>query len=427
MHPAYPLIVGLLCAGCLGSSDSPARAGLPSDASLHGCVRFVAGLPLTVGADNADIADSPRPAKGVVQIDPAYKHCLVRATDHASEPPSGFARSDYSRRQAYNSDNTRFIVYAFDGYWHLYDAQSLAWIRKLTGPASDAEPQWHPENPELLYYLPTVGVGMTVHELNVSTGSQRTVGDLAARLTARWPTANAAWTRSEGSPSADARYWAFLVDDARFQAVGMIVWDMQADQIVSFMDLTERPDHLSMSPSGQYVVVSWDTETAVFDRLLQNRRTLQLRTEHSDLAIGANGHDYYVSIDYASNEGWVFMTDLVTGERTNLIETYLNGSATAMHFSGKGYDRPGWVLVSTYAPFKQKEWLHDKLFVMELAANPRIVPIAHHHSVPTGYWAEPHASVSRDFTRALFSSNWGVDSETDIDAYLVRIRDDVLP
>ncbi len=427
MHSAFPLIFGLLCAGCLGSTDSPAQSTPDAGATFKSCAANIAGRPLTVGVENADIPVVPKPTKGAVFIDPAYNSCLVRATDHAEERPNGFARSDYSRRQAFNADNSRFIVYAFDGYWHLYDATTFEWLAELSGPASDAEPQWHPENPDLLYYLPTVGAGMTVHELNVQTASERTVGDLADRLTARWPTANAAWTRSEGSPSADGRYWAFQVDDAQFQGLGLAVWDMQEDQIIATLDTSERPDHLSMSPSGRFVVVSGSSGTVVLDRDLQNSRLLQARTEHSDLAIGANGHDYYVSIDYASNEGWIFMTDLETGQRTNLIETYLNGSATAVHFSGKGYRAPGWVLVSTYAPVKQKEWLHDKLFVMELAANPRIVPLAHHHSIAASYWAEPHATVSRDFSRVLFSSNWGVNSETDIDAYLLQIRDGVIP
>ncbi|PKN32471.1 MAG: hypothetical protein CVU61_17905, partial [Deltaproteobacteria bacterium HGW-Deltaproteobacteria-19] len=62
---------------------------------------------------------SPRPAKGVPFKDPAFGTCVVRATDHATEAPSGFARNDYSRRQAFNVDNTRVLVYALNGAWHL--------------------------------------------------------------------------------------------------------------------------------------------------------------------------------------------------------------------------------------------------------------------------------------------------------------------
>ena len=67
------------------------------------------------------------------------------------------------------------------------------------------------------------------------------------------------------------------------------------------------------------------------------------------MAFDAQGRDVYVSIDYQSDGGDVFMTDLETGKRTVLFKTYLDHSATAVHFSGRAFKKPGWVLVSTYA------------------------------------------------------------------------------
>ncbi len=384
--------------------------------------------PLAVGQSNESIPAVPRPAKGQVFRDPTYRSCLIRVTDHALEPPSGFARNDYSRRQAFNADNSMFLVYAVNGYWHLYSAVDFSHQGQLLGPVADAEPQWHPTDPNRLLYLPINGVGMTIREMNVQTGASRFVMELEDRLTERWPSANAAWTRSEGATSADARYMALLVEDSDFQSVGMVVVDLAEDKILAYKDVTERPDHLSISPSGNYVVVSWLDRVMVYDRDLSNERQIGKRTEHSDIAIGANGHDIFVSIDYQANDGDIYMVDLVTGERTDLLPTYLNGTATAMHFSGKGYDKPGWVIVSTYANTSEKqEWLHDKIFAMELKKNPRIVPLAHHRSIEKGYWTEPHASVSRDFSRVLFTSNWNKPDAQDVDAYLLTIAPDALP
>ncbi len=429
MRAVLVLLAGLSGVGCLGcaSGQTSSAAAVATVASLAECLDRVASSPLSLGQDSAPVPDLLKPPKGSAFIEPQYRTCVLRATAHEAEPPSGFARNDYSRRQAFNRDNSRFLVYALDGYWHLYDAANFTWQARLDGPASDAEPQWHPDDPDRLYYLPTNGIGMVINELNVRTGRSRQIADLSDRIRARWPSANAAWTRSEGSPSRDGRYWALQVEDEQFGALGLLVWDRDEDRIVSFMDNRERPDHLSMSPSGRHVVVSWLNGTRAYDREFNNERLLQGRTEHSDLAVGADGHDVYVSIDYASNDGWIFMVNLETGQRTDLLRTYIRGSATAMHFSGKGYERPGWVLVSTYARVKQPEWLHDKIFVMELAADPRIIPLAHHHSVAAGYWSEPQASVSRDFTRVLFNSNWANPSETDIDAYFIRIPDGGLP
>ncbi|PKM14875.1 MAG: hypothetical protein CVV12_11635, partial [Gammaproteobacteria bacterium HGW-Gammaproteobacteria-2] len=43
------------------------------------------------------------------------------------------------------------------------------------------------------------------------------------------------------------------------------------------------------------------------------------------------------------------------------------------------------------------------------------------HTAYNGYWTEPHASVNRDFSRVFFTSNWGSGSDTDVDAYMVRL------
>src|SRR3546814_15800194 len=89
--------------------------------------------------------------------------------------------------------------------------------------------------------------------------------------------------------------------------------------------------------------------------------------------------------------------------------------------SGKAFSRPGWVLMSTYARFGAEKWLHERIMAIELKANPRIINLAHHHSNYNGYWTEPHASVSRDFTHVLFSSNWGTSSDLDVAAFMIRL------
>ncbi len=422
------LTFSFVMAACSSGGATPGGGTIDAAGSLKTCLETVQGKPLAIGMTNDAIPVEVKPRKGQAFEDPVYNTCLVRATDHYNEAPNGFARNDYSRRQAFNADNTLFLIYALDGYWHLYSAEDFSYMGQLNGPTADAEPQWHPTDPTRLVYLPNTGIGMTVEELNVRTGAARVIADLSDRLEARWPQANAAWTRGEGSPSQDGRYWALLVDDDEYQALGMVVWDAENDEIIAYYDTTDRPDHLSMSPSGDYIVVSWNDRTAVFNRDFTNERLVQNRTEHSDIAIGANGHDVLVSIDYGANDGDIFMFDLVTGERTDLLPTYLNGTATAMHFSGKGYGKPGWVLVSTYAATGDKqEWLHEKIFALELKANPRVVTLAHHHSIEKGYWTEPHATVSRDFSRVLFNSNWNNPAEQDVDAYFLRIAPGSLP
>ena len=79
-----------------------------------------------------------------------------------------------------------------------------------------------------------------------------------------------------------------------------------------------------MSASGNYFVVSWDAPdgTWAYPRDLQTRFQLHASSEHSDLALDANGDDIYVSVDYSSNGGDVFIVNLRTRARTMLFPTY---------------------------------------------------------------------------------------------------------
>ncbi|TWI12467.1 hypothetical protein IP93_00808, partial [Lysobacter ruishenii] len=113
--------------------------------------------PVTGYIGAAPPPTTSRPAKGVVTRDPNFKTCVIRATNHATETSTSFAKSHYARRQAFNADNTRILVYTHGGAWHLYDANTLARIRTLSGPTDFSEPQWDPKDPRILYYIPNGG------------------------------------------------------------------------------------------------------------------------------------------------------------------------------------------------------------------------------------------------------------------------------
>ena len=406
---------------------SPLAAQQGAGPSTGPCASFYpAGFTPITGEITAPLKPAPRPAKGVAQKDPYFGTCVVRATDHANEAPSGFARNDYSRRQAFNADNSRFIVYAYNGAWHLYDADTLRHIKALNGPAGDAEPQWHPSDPNKLYYLPTNG-GTRLLLLDVNANTTTTVADFAGKLP--WSNVAHIWTKSEGSPSADARYWCFQAENASYGILGVFTYDLQTQTVLGTRSMSARPDHLSMSASGRYCVVSnldGAGGTVAWTRNFGSSRTLHGTSEHSDLALNAAGEDLFVFVDYQSNAGDLVMVNLDTGVRTTLFPTYIDRSATAYHLSGKSFAAPGWVLLSTYAYTGPERWLHERIMAVELKADPTIVQLAHHHSRANGYWTEPHATVSRDFTRVLFTSNWGSGSDLDVDAYMLQLPADLL-
>ena len=415
------------------------------------CQNFYAPqFQLVEGRSPSGATSSPRPAKGSVTTEPTFGTCLVRSTNHRTEyPQATFLRNDYSRRQAFNADGSRYIAFSSDGWWHLYDANTMAYIKRLTGPAGDAEPHWHPTNRNVLYYVPPYG-GTKLYQLDVSTNVSTVAANFAGKLPPWGATAAHIWTKAEGSPSADGRYWGFQVEDGGYSALGFMVYDLVESRVVGSRQVSTRPDHVSMTPSGRWFVASGYEGTWAWTPDFSQKKKLHHATEHSDIALGANGHDMYVAIDYQTNAGDVFFTDIdacpavaananatTTPEcpRTVLFTTYTDGSVTALHVSGKGYGKPGWVMFSTYGTGLTRTglmpWYGDKVFAMELSATPRTYSLAHHHSIwdpaTTSYWFEPHATVSRDFTRVMFNSSWDSHDETDIDAYMVQIPASALP
>jgi hypothetical protein len=436
LGPALQLALAMtsfVAPAATGAALSPAGSEIILSSSMENgevaaCLNFYdQSFTPVLGQVVVSVPNVPKPAKWQELEDPSFHTCIARSTDHAVEPPVDFARNDYSRRQAFNADDSFFVAYSNNGAWHLYDANSLLYVRELNGPAGDAEVHWHPTNPSLLRYLPTAG-GTEIHQLNVVTNVNTRIANFpAGRLP--WTGIAHIWTKAEGSPSADGNIWCFMAETSSFQTRGIFSYNLATDTVLATFTTNQRPDHLSTSPSGRWCVVSYDDEVYATDiATLTQHRFIQSRSEHSDIAIGANGNDIYVAVDYEVT-GDMFMVDIDANQKTTLFPTYLQGTATAYHVSGKAFARPGWVLVSTYNAElfgNPMQWLHERIFAVELSANPTIVNLAHHHARVIDYFAEPHASVNRDFTRILFNSTWE-NNNLNVDAYQLRLPANAIP
>lgn len=432
---------------------APALLFMPGDSQAATCDGFYSpGFKLAEGKLNPAVPPLAKPAKGARVQEPNFKTCLFRATDHRTEPSSYYLRNDYARRQAFNANNTYFLVYSNDGSWRLYDANTLKPIRVLTPLAGDAEPQWHPTDPNTLYYLPING-GTKLLKVDVRNNQTSTVVDFAGKLPSWASKAAHIWTRSEGSPSANARYWGFLVYDINWNMLGHIVWDLQQNRLVGSRQSSGGVDNGTISASGRWFVVSANDGVWAWSADFNKKKKIDsYGGVHSDLAIGPNGNDYFVSVDYESDDGEIYFVDLdacpsVSASsssapecpRTTLYTQYPTGGWSTVHFSGKAFNKPGWVLVSTYDTQTNRgtmPWFENKIFAIELKASPKIYPLAFTRRVApeqelgqTGadaYWTEPHASVNRDFTRIAFNSNWGNRAGADVDVYMIELPADAL-
>lgn len=125
------------------------------------------------------------------------------------------------------------------------------------------------------------------------------------------------------------------------------------------------------------------------------------------------------------------MLDLATGAVTPLFWPIdFSHTPLGLHISGRAFNRPGWALVSTHdSDPAAYTWMDDQVFALELKPGGRVVRLAHTHSLVDetqkhDYWAEPQASVNQDFTRIVFTSNWGRSGTGEVEMFMIELPPD---
>ncbi len=367
-------------------------------------------------------------------IDPVFGTCLVRVTDRNSDlsrdDDSAGLKNEYSRVQSFNANGRLILARGIQGTWYVYDALSLQPLGEV--PLA-VEPRWSASDPDLIYYLDEV----SLYEYDISQGSQRLVHDFSKDFPGK--PLSAVWTRYEGSPSLDGRYWGLMAENQDWDTTAYLIYDLETDEVlIRKLDSPADIDSVTISPLGTYYLAFYEyceqgemgTDAdpcglMVYDRGLQNGRGLLRIIGHSDLALDSNGREVLVYQDIDTDH--ISMLDLETGQITDLWAIDFSQTLLGLHISGLAYRLPGWALVSTHdADPTAHIWMDDSVFAMELVPGGRIVRLAHTHSVvddnmEQDYWAEPHASVNPDFTRALFTTNWGRSGTEEVEMYMILL------
>ena len=419
--------------------------------------------PLTAGTAVGDMPATPRPATGVATEDPTWHSCVVRLTKHAETQPEHPVFTPHAAQQAFNADDSAVLLRTDHGEWHIFDPKTGKAIRKLDKIAGDAEPQWDPKNPNVLYYLNVDGKDMKIFRLTVElspngTDKSELLADMGTQIHHHWPTATHARTRG-GTPSDDGRTWCFMAErneGSNWNTLGLFTWDLQTGKIIGTQSLPpSAPEYITTSPSGSHCVVQFPYPNGVhaYKRDFSapysaqvSGNTLKLLNQgyqkYGDVARNAQGQDMYVGFDVFSNPHQLFMTNLTTGEKTTLLTTsFGENTDTGLQVSGRALQRPGWVLVSGFGERKDgvynvaandpdRKWFHRKMFALSLENPPKVLSIANLHHLWDGSknetWPRPHGTVNRSFTRMLFNSDWNSLNLRDLDTYLVEIRLDAV-
>ena len=350
----------------------------------------------------------PEPAPRTSFRDPAFGRCVTRVTDRAADvesgDPSRGIKNEYSRVQAWNADESFFLLRGLAGTWYVWDASTLRKVRKLPDEVV-TDPRWDATDPRLLWAID----GTRLLRVDVTSGAVTTKRDFAADFPGR--TLSFVWTRWEGSPSADGRTWGLMAEDENYEAFAFLVYDLAADRILATRDVSAWPaarasDSVTISPSGRFFLAQCEPcpEGAlgsdaspcglmVWNADLTNGRGLVRIIGHGDVAYDASGREVFVYQDVETDE--IAYVDLETGARTPLQAIDFSETPIGLHFSGRSLLRPGWAVVSTYDATRSSEaWMDDSVFLVELKPNAGIVRLAHTRSLvdpsmEQDYWPSP--------------------------------------
>ena len=408
---------------------------------LIGSIGIVCGQTIT-GQDAIFMSEFSKPKLNIPFSDPKFGTTVTRISDAVKSKINGII-PDYSKRQAWNADETKMLLRTGDGEVMLCDGNTYDYIKTLQGVAGE-DIFWHTSNPEIIYY----SADSILYSYNISSDELTTI-----HVFTDYTWAN---TRGEGNMSSDGRYYAVVGQKYNYKTgevifKDLLVYDMQTNSVVSKKSLPKDSltgfDWVSISPLGNYVVVDYaDEETGryhgveVYDRNFKLIWQKPLGAGHSDMGLEANGDEILVMdiYDAAKNITTFKKFRLSDGQTTDLLSI---SPLFDQHISLRNTKDTGWCLISTFdytgrLKDDSLSWLpfEDEVFKLKLDGSGEVKRLAHHHSrrfSPTTpdsdnsvYWAEPHATTSRKGDRIIFASNWrqNISKQNGIDVYLIDLR-----
>ncbi len=383
----------------------------------------------------------PKPELNIPFNDPVFNTSLTRISDARLLSLPGVC-PDYSKRQAWNADESCLLLRTSYGNALLCDGNNYHLVRQLDQVYGD-DVFWHPTNRDIILFNPD----NTLYSYNIKTELLDTLHQFTDYTFA--------YTRGEGNLSRDGKYYGIvgiyydtLTGNNHYRSI--LLYDLQQDKIVSKLSLPDTLvdfDWASVSPLGNFVVVDYATPVAkrfngieVYDRNMNFLWQQPLGFGHSDLTVDENNDECLIMDYYDENENKTIIKKirLSDGFTTNLLDVSWSFD---LHISCRNTFDNQWCIISTFdgegrLEDNSTDWLpfEDEIFALKLDGSGDVRRLAHHHSrrfspaTPdrdnSNYYAEPHATVSKGGNRIIFGSNWrqdvGIDSS--VDAYVVDLR-----
>jgi len=340
--------------------------------------------------------------------DAAHNVNVTRISDEVVFGGSGGdIQHQYSKVQAWNSDMT----YLWLGWDRLLDGNNYQLLKTFSNHMNDG--RWANTEPNIRYY----GDKKFLKKIDVVTGEITVLHefpDFDREITI------GPW---EGNLSADDKYVVVTDEDegADF-AYHAALFDLETNTVLASKYFPDKFDWASITPWGDYIVVNniGTGNTEIYDLEFNFIKILSDRRAHADFAIDMEGNRVLVEM---CPIGMVRLDNLEQTDLLPLTEYTCCTCGTQNpshdnpwicgHVSGRNFDLPGWVLISAGSDKCNNGfnayYNRTEIFLLKLDGSGTIRHLGYTRSTYKSYTAQAKASVSRDGTRAIFTSDWNID------------------
>jgi hypothetical protein len=370
------------------------------------------------------------PARGGSYTDAVFGTAIRRisdamnTTDVGRGGPVKLISQEYSSMSPFNMDNTRLLLQHFS-YFALYDGAGN-FLKDLYqyGISASTEPRWSRTDPNEFYYVS----GNILKRFNVGTNVSTVVHAFTE------------YSRISGMGESDICF-----DGKHFVFAGnsryVFVYDIATDAKGPVFDAGSSGlfDQLYITPDDN-VIIGWyargsnrRTGIELYDKNMNFQRQLAHAMGHMDVtrdttgeevALWANGADANLQVRCDAGVTKIRLSD---AKQTCV---WTGDWSLAIHVSAA--DNNGWFFVDTYNPIDINPptgWVKYTNELLQIKMDgTEVRRLAHHRSRPlNSYTYQPKASVSRDGSKLVYASNYGLQAQvgypTDYtDTYLIEVE-----
>lgn len=407
------------CLLTLVSASAPTPSGNQSPSDVNVAQSTVPSYPPDTTMTKVTVPTMARPGYLSPIPDPIFKTRVTRIADQSTFGMSDkYIRHAYSKNQPWNSDGSLIMLdYIYPA--PILDGKTYKFVRRIRQPSQAI---WSNKDPNKTYG--TYANTNKFVSCNMATNAYTTLHTFTEYD-------SISIGEGEGNLSKNDRYIALQAKKG--SNTYMLVYDIPNDIVVSTRNLAGLwPNSISMSQSGNYVVVDWDgvgtqrnTGLEVFDSNLNFRRQISTYTNHGDIGYDTSGNEVYVMRSNDWNAGIVSIR-LDNGVQKSVLggtDAYRLGSNWSNHISCRNIRRPGWCYYSDAEPSSESASMaFQEVIAIKLDGSQTVERFAHQYSSDNmSYGAYPMAVPNRDGSKVLWASEWKGGSNVPVYSYVAEM------